>query len=138
MRAVLITLAVLAVQAMAGEDIVKNGDFKAGAAGWSDLASDADREVAVTEVDGAKVLQLKRIKPGAAALATQYNLKLKPMTLYKISITAKATARRRFHSSPNLLRMKSMPTFAKAGRPVRARCRPQKISSPKRSGTTRA
>ena len=93
-------IAVLAVASFAGEDIVKNGDFKSGASGWSDLASDADREVAVTDIDGATVLQLKRIKAGAGAVAAQYNLKLKPQTLYKITITGKGDAKAAFSFRP--------------------------------------
>jgi len=68
--------------------LVRNGDFAAGAAGWNDVASDKDKEVAV--VDDArhgKVLLLKRKTEGARTVAYQSNIRLKPLTLYRLSAT---------------------------------------------------
>ena len=76
-----------------GGEILKNGDFKDGNAGWSDLATDADREAGVVDFEGGKALKLARIKTGAKAAVTQYNLAFKPQTLYRLAVTGKGAAR---------------------------------------------
>jgi len=74
--------------ALAGEtELLKNGDFRDGSASWSDVAVDGDKAAEIVELDGAKALKLTRIKPGAMPLATQYNIKLRPQTLYRLTVT---------------------------------------------------
>jgi len=73
----------------AGEEQVKNGEFKDGEAGWSDLANDDNRETKVVQADGKSALLLKRKSAEAKSSATQYNVKLKPQTLYRFSVTGK-------------------------------------------------
>ncbi|MCY3017737.1 MAG: GDSL-type esterase/lipase family protein [Planctomycetota bacterium] len=91
---VVIGVMLLAGVLRAGEaDLIKNGDFKDGTSGWSELASDADREAAVVDFEGGKALKLARKTAKAAAQAVQYNLKLKPQTLYRLSVTGKGDTR---------------------------------------------
>ena len=73
----------------AQSDLIQNGDFSQGASAWDVGATDADHATGVVDVDGKKSLQLRRIKAGAGAGAQQYNLRFKPQTLYKLSVTGK-------------------------------------------------
>ena len=82
------SIAWLACSAQAAEtNLVRNGNFADGTAGWSDTGVNDDKEVTVVDVQGKKALLLKRKKEGVAVNAVQYNLKFKPQTLYKLSVT---------------------------------------------------
>ena len=82
------SIACLACSAQAAEtNLVRNGNFADGTAGWSDTGVNDDKEVSVVDVQGKKALLLKRKKEGVAVNAVQYNLKFKPQTLYKLSVT---------------------------------------------------
>jgi lysophospholipase L1-like esterase len=70
-------------------DVIQNGDFTQNVTGWDVGTSDADHAVGVVDVDGKKCLQLKRLKAGTTTNAQQFNLHLKPQTLYKLSVTGK-------------------------------------------------
>jgi len=76
----------------AGDDAVRNGDFKQGGASWEIPAPDDAQECAVVDVDGAKAARLRRKKEGAQAGIVQFNLKLKPQTLYRLSVTGRGDA----------------------------------------------
>ncbi len=69
-------------------EIIKNGDFAGGKASWSGFASDEEREIAIVdEGGGRKALVLRRNREGAKVQVAQFNLKLKPQTLYRLSVT---------------------------------------------------
>ncbi|HYF49071.1 MAG TPA: SGNH/GDSL hydrolase family protein [Planctomycetota bacterium] len=78
-------LLLLGASLFSGEELVRNGDFKAGDAPWAELGSDEGRECKVTP----EGLLLKRKAADAKVIAVQYNLKLKPQTLYRFSVTGK-------------------------------------------------
>jgi len=82
------SIACIAWFARAAEtELLKNGTFADGTAGWSETGVNDDKEVTITDVQGKKVLLLKRKKEGVAVNAIQYNLKLKPQTLYVLSVS---------------------------------------------------
>ena len=76
----------------AGDDAVKNGDFKQGGSSWDIPAPNEEQECAVVDLDGAKAVRLRRKKEGAQAGIVQFNLKLKPQTLYRLSVTGRGDA----------------------------------------------
>ncbi|HHN46010.1 MAG TPA: hypothetical protein ENN09_01090 [Planctomycetes bacterium] len=72
----------------AGEtNLLKNGDFSQGAAGWSDVHAADATEIAVVEAAGRKALLLRRRQAAAKVQTTQFNIRLKPQTLYRLSVT---------------------------------------------------
>ena len=69
-------------------NLVRNGDFAGGVVGWSGVASNEEREVAVVEDPRhGKALLLRRKTEGARTVASQSNIRMKPLTLYRLSVT---------------------------------------------------
>lgn len=97
---VLLGVAVFAVSAcwsiaatQTGNDIISNGDFAAGAAGWSELGSDDKHIAEVTKLaDGTSALHVSRLVEKADARGVQHNLKFKSQTLYHLTVTIHGTA----------------------------------------------
>ena len=104
----------MALLSLGPQDLVQNGDFSQGLASWSDAASDGAREVTITKVDGKNVLQLKRKAPAAPATAVQWNLKLKPETLYRLSVTGKGNNQAAISLRPQASRDKLFEQVLKA------------------------
>lgn len=79
--------------ARAGNDMINNGDFAAGATGWSELSSDDKHIAEVTKLsDGTPALHVSRLVKEADARGVQHNLKFKPQTLYHLTVTVRGTA----------------------------------------------
>ena len=79
--------------AKAGADIITNGDFGSGPLGWSELGADDKHVAEVTKLpDGTPVLHLARLVAKADARGVQFNLKFKPQSLYRLSVTVRGNA----------------------------------------------
>ncbi|MBA3848306.1 MAG: SGNH/GDSL hydrolase family protein, partial [Planctomycetes bacterium] len=84
LRPILVLLLTLGAQA--AEDLIRDGTFAEGLAHWSDAANDADRTAEVVALDGASALRLSRLTPGAEVAVQQYNVRLAPRTVYRLSV----------------------------------------------------
>ena len=79
--------------ARAGNDIISNGDFASGPAGWSELSSDDKHIAEITKLPGGTpALHLSRLVKEADARGVQHNLRFKPQTLYRLAVTVRGTA----------------------------------------------
>ncbi len=81
----------LVTYSSAGEDLIRNGGFADGLAQWSDAANDAARTTEVVAIDGAPALRLTRIAADAEPGVQQYNLRLEPHMLYRLTVVGRGT-----------------------------------------------
>ncbi|MBA2480717.1 MAG: SGNH/GDSL hydrolase family protein [Planctomycetes bacterium] len=68
------------------DDAIRNGDFSSGPASWDGIAATDDHQAGIIDLDGRKALRLVRSKPDAAVGVTQYNVRFKPQTRYRLSV----------------------------------------------------
>ncbi|MFC1582037.1 SGNH/GDSL hydrolase family protein [Planctomycetota bacterium] len=84
-----------------GSELIKNGDFSSSKGGWSGLGTDENKDVSIVKLqDGKPALKLERKVEGAKVNAVQYNLKMKPQTLYKLSVTGYGEAKAKVSMRP--------------------------------------